>query len=86
VVKGCLGFAAVFVLGVATFIGGFVYEIMYAGLQYQDPTPELRAGYESAVHTARKIEVTGIAIAFGSIFAAAGWGFYRRLKLKDEEA
>lgn len=71
-------FAALFLLGVGLVIGGFVYEVMYAGLQYQDPTPALKRGYDHNAGIARILQVSGVVVAFGTIFGAAGWAFSRR--------
>lgn len=32
-------------LGVLIFFGGIVYDCLFAGIPYQDPTPELSANY-----------------------------------------
>lgn len=70
-------------LGLALFAGGFVYEIMFAGPGFQDMQTLSGDEAESALF-ARKISVTGIAVAFAAIFGGAGWGFYRRLKSTEE--
>ena len=82
--KGCAIIAALFFCGVATFVGGFVYEVAYAGLQYQDATPKLQEDYDRHAAIAHRIEVTGIAIAFAAVFGGAAWGFYRRQTSGEE--
>lgn len=86
-VKGCAFFAALFLLGFGLVIGGFVYEVMYAGLQFQDPTPASvpHGDYAKEAHVARVIKVSGVAVAFGAIFGAAAWGFFRRVREGDGE-
>ena len=51
------------VIGVLLFIGGFVYDAVYAGIPYQDPTPEMSAHYAREARIASTIMVTG-AVAF----------------------
>ncbi len=34
------------VLGIVIVIMGFVYDVLFAGIPYQDPTPELQARYD----------------------------------------
>ena len=34
------------VAGMALVIAGFVYDVMFAGIPYQDPTPEMQARWE----------------------------------------
>ena len=82
--KGCAIIAACFFTGVALVIGGFVYEATFAGLQYQDPTPQLKADYARHALIARRLEVSGVVVAFGAIFGGAAWGFYQRLRTKEE--
>lgn len=33
------------IAGVALIIAGFVYDVMFAGIPYQDPSPELQANW-----------------------------------------
>ena len=33
-------------LGMAIVAAGFIYDIMFAGIPYQDPTPEMQARWE----------------------------------------
>lgn len=33
-------------IGVGIIIIGFVYDVLFAGIPYQDPTPELQARYD----------------------------------------
>jgi len=33
-------------LGILIVITGFVYDVIFAGIPYQDPTPELQARYD----------------------------------------
>ena len=79
--KGCAFFAALFLLGIGLVVGGVVYDVIYGGIELQDPTPSVRPkNYERERDLARKLEVGGVAVTFAAIFGAAGWGFYRRQK------
>lgn len=33
-------------IGILLLIGGFIYDVMFAGIPYQDPTPVLQANYD----------------------------------------
>jgi len=85
--KGCAIIAALFLSGVALFVGGFVYEVAYAGHLYQDSAPQPQHSqeeYDRHSKLARRLEVSGIAIAFGAIFGGAAWGFYKRQTSGEE--
>jgi len=43
--KRFLSTAAAPVIGILIVISGFVYDVLFAGIPYQDPTPELQAQY-----------------------------------------
>ncbi len=40
-------------VGTLLLVAGFIYDVLFAGIPYQDPTPEVAAGYEhhSAIAT-----------------------------------
>lgn len=85
--KGCLLFAALFVTGILVMISGIAYDAVYGGNNpLADPVVGVRQRREDEPpdNTARFLEVGGIALAFGAIFGAAGYQFYRRLKLPNE--
>jgi hypothetical protein len=52
----------IIVFGVLVSIGGFFDDAMFAGLPYQDPTPELEANYRFHSEVASAIEQTGLGI------------------------
>lgn len=58
-------------LGAAGFcllIGGFVYDVRFAGIPYQDPTPEMSARYASHSRIASVLRWTGVAaFLFGGV-------------------
>jgi hypothetical protein len=33
------------IAGLCLLVGGFLYDVMFAGIPYQDPTPEMSASY-----------------------------------------
>ena len=61
-VKGCLIVAGPIVAGFALIALGFVYDIMFAGIPFQDPTPALQAQYASDAAIARMIELCGVCL------------------------
>ena len=67
-------------------VGGIVYDVIYGGIELQDPRPGPPPNYERERDIARKLEVGGVAVVFVGIFGAAGWGFYRRQKDPDRES
>ena len=50
-------------------IGGFIYDVMFAGIPYQDPTPEMSANYDRHAHIASTIRWCGVV---GVLLGAAG--------------
>jgi hypothetical protein len=44
--KRFLSTVAAPVIGILIVISGFVYDVLFAGIPYQDPTPELQAQYD----------------------------------------
>jgi hypothetical protein len=53
-------------LGIVIVVTGFVYDVLFAGIPYQDPTPELQARYD--LHSS----VAGIFYKTGGIVFLAG--------------
>ena len=49
-------------LGVCLFVGGFVYDVMFAGIPYQDPTPEMAASFNLHSRIASWVRWGGIGI------------------------
>jgi hypothetical protein len=53
----------IFILaGLLLLAGGFVYDVMFAGIPYQDPTPEMSARYAFHAHVASIIYLTGAGV------------------------
>ena len=53
---------AIILLGVIITFLGFVYDVLFAGIPYQDPTPELLANYQYHAQIASLIRWTGLGI------------------------
>ena len=53
-------------LGLALLLTGFVYDVLFAGIPYQDPSPEQTAGYEFHAGIASYVYAAGL----GSLLAA----------------
>ncbi len=56
--------------GLTLLVSGFVYDVLYAGIPYQDPTPEISARYALHSNIAYTVRRSGMAIFF--IGAVAG--------------
>jgi hypothetical protein len=48
--------------GVLLVFGGFIYDVMFAGIPYQDPTPEMSASYAHDAGIASMIRWCGVAV------------------------
>ncbi len=48
--------------GLSLFIVGFVYDVMFAGIPYQDPTPEMSARYTRHASVASAIRWCGAGV------------------------
>lgn len=51
-------------LGVIVILAGFTYNILYAGIPYQDPTPALEENYNFHSKISTVICLTGLGIFF----------------------
>jgi hypothetical protein len=49
-------------VGIFIFFGGFFYDVLFAGLPYQDPSPEMTARYNRHAHIAGVICWTGFVV------------------------
>lgn len=61
--------------GLAAVAGGLVYDLLLAGIPYQDPTPEMAARYAFHSRVAAGIEAAGLAL----VLAGLVLGIVRRL-------
>lgn len=46
--------------GLAVIVAGFIYDVLFAGIPYQDPTPALEASYEFHSRVASIIRWSGL--------------------------
>jgi hypothetical protein len=84
---GCAGG----LLGLAALIGGFCYDVIFAGIPYQDPTPELERQYELHCQVASYLEMAGaLILAIGCLLWLAGfvckWRCERAARADGEDA
>ena len=49
-------------IGILLLIGGFIYDVMFAGIPYQDPTPIVQANYDRHSGIASSIMQAGTAL------------------------
>jgi hypothetical protein len=55
--------------GLFLFIGGFIYDVIFAGIPYQDPTPEMLARYNHHSRIASTIQLSGVGVFLFGMFA-----------------
>lgn len=68
--RGCLIVAGPIIVGIGLLVMGFVYDIAFAGIPFQDPTPALREQYASDAAIARGLELGGLVVLICGILAA----------------
>lgn len=51
-----------FAIGLFLMVGGFFYDVIFAGIPYQDPTPEMQASYDQHASIASLIRWSGVAL------------------------
>jgi hypothetical protein len=66
------------VAGVLLVLGGFAYDVLCAGIPYQDPTPEQSARYAYHARVASCLRGAGLA----ALLAGAVAGLVRRMTRK----
>jgi len=52
--------ATILIVGIFLIFGGFVYDIFFAGIPFQDPTPEMTQNYNFHRSIARSSELIGL--------------------------
>jgi len=57
-------------IGMAMVLGGFAYDLMFAGLPYPDPTPEQQARWAFHQTVADWIMLAGLGLLLSSLGAA----------------
>jgi len=61
-------------LGFVVIFAGFIYEVLFAGIPYQDPTPALAARYLFHSNIASIIRWSGLGIVFlGGLTGVIVW-------------
>ena len=67
-------------LGLGILFSGFCYDVMFAGIPFQDPTPELAAQY--AYHARMAATIRGAGLAIFLLGVLAGFVVWLRGRLK----
>jgi len=62
-------FAALPFIGALVIVGGFAYDIAFAGIPYQDPTPDLQARYTFHRSVAGWMYKSGAILLVGGVVA-----------------
>lgn len=73
--KKRLLFTALFLLGPLIVLGGFFYDVVFAGIPYQDPTPELQSRYLLHSTIASYLRYCGLVCFAASIIVWVGYKF-----------
>jgi len=55
---------ALIAVGILIIFSGFVYDVLFAGIPYQDPTPALTARYNLHSQIASIIRWSGVGVCF----------------------
>lgn len=79
--------AAVIAFGMAIAAVGFAYDLAFAGIPYQDPSPELEVRYRFHSGVASAIESTGAAVLGAGLagFVLAGvWSLLRKARRREK--
>lgn len=56
--------------GLLVLLTGFLYDVVFAGIPFQDPTPEIASGYAFHAHVASVMYGSGAAILLAGIACA----------------
>lgn len=73
----------ILLLGVVVILAGFVYDVLFAGIPYQDPTPELAARYAFHSSVAEAIRGVGVVVFAGGLLALAARFVLSRSKRRN---
>lgn len=63
--------------GLAMVVAGFIFDLLFAGLPYQDPTAEMQARWEFNKSIADAIILTGLALCLAGL-ARVVWSRLRK--------
>jgi len=69
-------------LGILIILLGFVYDVLYAGIPYQDPTPALQASYNFHSRIAAIILWSGLGICMLGLMAGIIQKLTRKAKFR----
>jgi hypothetical protein len=59
-----------FLTGLLVIVGGFIYDVIFAGIPYQDPTPDMEAKYAYHARIASIFYKSGMLVGvFGAVLA-----------------
>jgi hypothetical protein len=58
------------IFGLLLFVAGFIYDVIFAGIPYQDPTPEMSKQYALHSGIASTICKIGFGVFFVGLFTA----------------
>ena len=73
--------------GLLLMVGGFIYDVLFAGIPYQDPTPELSANYARHSHIASTIRwCGGWLFLLGMFIDCSRWVIHRQKKSQNEKS
>ena len=56
-------------LGIVIFIAAFIYDVLFAGIPYQDPTPEMQSRWDIHSSIAEYIYISGSVIFLAGVLA-----------------
>ncbi len=79
-VRWVRGIRGVIWAGVCLLVGGFIWDLFFAGLPYQDPTPQMQANWKMHKSIAEGIMPAGALLIGAAIGAAAFRSIKRRLR------
>ncbi len=69
-------------VGMGLFVGGFAYDVFFAGIPYQDPTPAMAADYARHARVASLIRWAGLGLLLSGVVT----GFVRRLARRERRS
>ncbi|GDY23137.1 hypothetical protein LBMAG56_44840 [Verrucomicrobiota bacterium] len=72
--------ATAIAIGILLLLAGLIYDIVFAGIPYQDPTPEMSARYARHSRIAAGIRWAGVVVLLGgAVRGCAAWVRQRAL-------
>jgi hypothetical protein len=77
--------ALVVISGTLIIAGGFAYDVIFAGIPYQDPTPAMQARYDFHANVASTLYRVGILAVSAGGMAAVILAIVSRLVAREAE-